>query len=59
MDDKIIDLSLNSYFNDFEDTIQYYTAIENKFEIIITRNLRDFKLSKIPVMTANDYLTMK
>ncbi len=59
MDDKIIDLSLNSYFNDFEDAIQYYTAIENKFEIIITRNLRDFKLSKIPVMTANDYLTMK
>ncbi|MCH8232502.1 MAG: twitching motility protein PilT [Bacteroidetes bacterium] len=59
MDDKIIDLSLNSDFNDFEDTIQYYTAIENKFEIIITRNLRDFKLSKIPVMTANDYLTMK
>lgn len=59
MDDKIIDLSLNSDFNDFEDTIQYYTAIENKFEIIITRNLRDFKLSKIPIMTANDYLTMK
>ena len=59
MDDKIIDLSLNSDFNDFEDTIQYYTVIENKFEIIITRNLRDFKLSKIPVMTANDYLTMK
>ena len=59
MDHKIIDLSLNSYFNDFEDAIQYYTAIENKFEIIITRNLREFKLSKIPVMTANDYLTMK
>lgn len=59
MDDKIIDLSLNSDFNDFEDAIQYYTAIENKFEIIITRNLQDFKLSKIPVMTANDYLTMK
>ncbi|MCK4678626.1 MAG: PIN domain-containing protein [Bacteroidales bacterium] len=59
MDDKIIDLSLNSDFIGFEDAIQYFTAIENKFEIIITRNLRDFKLSKIPVMTANDYLTMK
>lgn len=59
MDDKIIDLSLNSGFKDFEDAIQYFTAIENKFEIIITRNLKDFKLSKIPVMTANDYLAMK
>ena len=59
MDDKIIDLSLNSDFKDFEDAIQYFTAIENKFEIIVTRNLKDFKPSKIPVMTANDYLTMK
>lgn len=59
MDDKIIDLSLNSNFKDFEDAIQYYTAVENKLDIIITRNLKDFKLSKIPVMTATDYLAMK
>lgn len=59
MDDKIIDLSLNSDFKDFEDAIQYYTAIENKLEIIITRSLKDFKLSKITVMTASDYLAMK
>lgn len=59
MDDKIIDLSLNSDFRDFEDAIQYYTAIENNLEIIITRNLKDFKLAKIPVMTAENYLNMK
>ena len=58
MDDKIIDLSLNSDFKDFEDAIQYFTALENKMEIIITRNLKDFKLSRIPVMTANDYLAI-
>jgi len=58
MDDKIIDLSLNSDFKDFEDAVQYFTALENKLEIIITRNLKDFKLSKIPVMTANDYIIM-
>ncbi len=58
LDEKIIDLSLNSGFRDFEDAIQYYTAVENKLEIIITRNLKDFRLSKIPVMTAETYLTM-
>ena len=58
MDDKIIDLALNSGFKDFEDAIQYYTALENKSEIIITRNLKDFKLAKIPVMTADDYVLM-
>ena len=56
MDDKIIDLSLDSDFKDFEDAIQYHTAIENNINIIITRNLKDFKTSKIPVFTAKDYL---
>ena len=58
MDDKIIDLSLDSDFKDFEDAIQYYTALENNIEIIVTRNLKDFKLSKIPVLTAKDYLQL-
>lgn len=55
-DEKIIDLGLNSHFRDFEDAIQYYTAIENNNEIIITRNLKDFKKSGIPVMTAEEFL---
>jgi predicted nucleic acid-binding protein len=57
LDDKIIDLSLNdSGFGDFEDAIQYYSAIENNQDIIITRNLRDFKSSKIPVLTAGEFI---
>ena len=56
MDDKIIDLSLDSDFKDYEDAIQYHTALENDIEIIITRNLKDFKLSTIPVLSAREYL---
>lgn len=56
MDDKIIDLALDSDFNDFEDAIQYYTAIESNLDLIVTRNLKDFKQSTIPVLTAKDYL---
>jgi predicted nucleic acid-binding protein len=57
LDDKIIDLSLNDNgFGDFEDAIQYYSAIENNQDIIITRNLRDFKTSKLPVMTASEFI---
>ena len=57
-DEKIIDLGLNSHFKDFEDSIQYFTAIENNIESIITRNLKDFKNSKIPVMTAEEFLNL-
>lgn len=57
LNDKIIDLALNdSKFKDFEDGLQYYTAIENEQDVIITRDLRDFKESKISVMTADEFL---
>lgn len=57
LNDKIIDLALNdNNFKDFEDGLQYYTAMENEQEVIITRDLKDFKESKIPAMTADEYL---
>jgi predicted nucleic acid-binding protein len=58
LNDKIIDLALNdNTFGDFEDGLQYYSAIENNMDIIITRDLKGFKSSKIPVMTPDEYLT--
>jgi predicted nucleic acid-binding protein len=56
LDDKITDLALNSEFRDFEDALQYYTAIENDQDLIITRNQPDFKESKLPIMTAKEYI---
>jgi len=56
LDDKITDLALNSDFHDFEDAIQYYTAIVNEQDLIITRNQADFKESKLPVMNAGEFL---
>lgn len=55
-DEKILELALSSDFIDFEDAIQYYTALVNKLEIIITRNKKDFKTAKLPVLTAKEYL---
>jgi len=59
VDDKIIELALESDFKDFEDAIQYYTAIENDISIIVTRNLKDFKPAKIIVLTAKQYVKSK
>jgi predicted nucleic acid-binding protein len=56
LDDKIADLALNSEFKDFEDALQYYTAISNDQDLIITRNQPDFKDSKIPIMTAGEFI---
>ena len=57
LDDRIIGLSLNdSDFKDYEDALQYYSALENGDNIIITRNLKDFQKSRIPVLTAEQFL---
>ena len=57
LDDKIVGLVLNDdTFSDFEDGLQYFTAIENGQELIITRNLKGFKNSKLPTLTAKQFI---
>lgn len=57
LDDKIVELALSDHkFPDFEDGLQYYLALENNVNIILSRNKKDFKNSKIPVLTAKEYL---
>ncbi|MEX2484833.1 MAG: PIN domain-containing protein [Brumimicrobium sp.] len=56
LDSTTLDKSLNSDFKDFEDALQYYSGIESNVDIIITRNLKDFKKSNIPVMTASQFM---
>lgn len=58
VDEKNIEQSLNSDFNDFEDAIQYHTAINNGIKFLITRNKGDYKKSKISICTAEEYLKM-
>jgi predicted nucleic acid-binding protein len=56
IDERVIEQSLNSVFNDFEDAIQYYTAINNGITLLITRNKIDYKRSKIDILTAEEFL---
>lgn len=56
VDDKVIDEALHSDFDDFEDAVQYHTALKNKVTVVITRNIKDYKRATIPVMTAETYL---
>ncbi len=52
--------SLNSNFKDFEDALQNYAAqASNKIDVIITRNIKDYKASELVVMTPENYLKIK
>ena len=54
--EKEIDLALISSFKDFEDSFQYFNALNNSCNIIITRNPKDFKDAKIPILSAEEYI---
>jgi predicted nucleic acid-binding protein len=57
VEEQTIKNALASGFPDFEDSIQYFSAVDSKkIDVIITRNIKDFKKSEIPVMTPGDFL---
>lgn len=56
VDQKVIDLSLTSDFKDFEDAVQYYSAVQVKADCLITRNKDDYIDDKIPVLTPEEFL---
>jgi len=52
--------ALKNDFKDFEDSIQYSSALTiNGLDAIITRNVKDYRNSKIAVMTPLNFLKMR
>jgi predicted nucleic acid-binding protein len=45
-----------SKFKDFEDALQYYSAASIKADAIISRDVKGFSISSIPVYTPNQFL---
>jgi hypothetical protein len=50
-------LAIDSEFADFEDAVQYQTSLNSTgIKHIVTRNKKDFKLSSIPALTAEEFV---
>ena len=58
VDSLIIDEAIASHFPDFEDAMQYYSAIREGADAIITRNCSDFKAAQIDVFEPQRFLDM-
>ena len=56
MDDEVVEKAINSDFKDFEDAMQYFSALASHCDLIVTRNEKDFKNAMIPVMNGESYL---
>jgi len=54
--EKEISQSIKSKFNDFEDAIQNFCALNSKIDLIVTRNIKDFKMSSLAILTPKEFL---
>lgn len=57
VDDAIVEQALQAGFTDFEDALQYFTALSAGCTALITRNVRHYRKSTIKVVTAEVYCT--
>ena len=59
-DKDVILKALNSNFRDFEDALQNYSAEFNgHIDVILTRNIKEYKNSSLGIMTPGNYLKTK
>ena len=57
IDKRVIIEALNSNFKDFEDALQNYSAEQNnEVDIIITRNVKDYRNSHMSIMLPDNYI---
>lgn len=49
--------AIRSKFTDFEDAVQNFCAIEANHKIILTRNTKDYKESKLAILTSTEYVS--
>lgn len=57
VDYNVIEMALQSDWNDFEDAVQNFSAVVNsEVSAIITRNVKDFKDSSLEVIDSVDFL---
>ncbi len=54
----VIDVEKNKKIHDFEDGLQYYSALEKDCKCIITEDLNDFYFSEIEVVNSRQFLEM-
>lgn len=58
VDKSVLESALHAGFSDYEDAVLYESARRHGIEGIVTRNSKDFALSKIPVFDPDDLLKL-
>lgn len=55
---KDLEMAADAKNKDFEDCVQYYSALSGEMDCIVTRNKKDFENSDIPIYTSSEFLDL-
>jgi|SRR3989344_4974985 len=58
LNENIVDKALASGFKDFEDAIQYYSALDSKVNYLVTRNKSDYIGEEVVIVTPAEVLAI-
>lgn len=58
MNQRIVDQAMAALIPDFEDAMEIYSAEHSAMDIIVTRNIKDYKSSKISLMSPIEALAL-
>ncbi|MCK6482843.1 MAG: PIN domain-containing protein [Phycisphaerae bacterium] len=55
-DEAVIDRAIDAGFRDFEDAVQYFSALAGGADYLVTRNTVHFPHGELPIMTPAEFL---
>ena len=53
----VVDSALSSKANDFEDALQYFSAVQASADCLVTRNIKDYGFAKMEVLDSQSFIT--
>ena len=56
VDERILHLAIDDRIDDFEDAIQFHSAIQSRAPHLVTRNPTDFPAGAVAVLSPDEYL---
>jgi predicted nucleic acid-binding protein len=59
LDERVMSDAVNSRMADFEDAIQYFSAVVAKADCLLTRNKKHFPGKGLAIMTPDEFLEMR
>jgi predicted nucleic acid-binding protein len=58
LNEQILNQAIDAGFSDFEDAIQYFSAVQSDADYLVSRNPKHFKKVDLPILTPDEFIAV-